>query len=105
MIAKERCEVCGDTDKLTVDHGHDHGYIRGVLCSRCNTAEGMLRSNPEFALALAAYLRKPHTGILFTDYWKDKEAARHRRMYQDEAYREHKKAQNKRWYYARKTAM
>lgn len=30
--------------------------VRGVLCNRCNVAEGMLQSDPDRALALAAYM-------------------------------------------------
>lgn len=33
--------------KLAVDHCHSTGRIRGLLCSNCNTALGLLRDNPE----------------------------------------------------------
>ncbi len=78
MVSKERCEVCGSTEDLHVDHGHDHGYIRGILCSGCNKAEGFLRGNPELARALASYMEKPHTGILWADHMREYDAARQR---------------------------
>jgi hypothetical protein len=44
------CAICdeppGDT-ALHVDHCHDTGRIRGLLCFRCNSALGNLRHDPE----------------------------------------------------------
>lgn len=37
-----RCAWCGyDKDRLVRDHCHMTGLIRGLLCSGCNTQEGM----------------------------------------------------------------
>lgn len=41
-----------------VDHDHDGGDVRGVLCSRCNQAVGMLLESPRAARRLAMYLEK-----------------------------------------------
>ena len=52
-----RCAAC--TDPLAfphIDHNHATGVVRGLLCSACNTSEGLLRT-PESAGALAAYMR------------------------------------------------
>lgn len=65
MLSKG-CEVCGSTGKLVIDHDHSccSGIItcgkcvRGMLCYRCNTAEGLLLSNPELAKALAEYMTR-----------------------------------------------
>jgi len=54
---------------LTVDHDHSccpahtscGACVRGMLCIHCNAAEGMIRSDPAIANALAAYLNKPST--------------------------------------------
>jgi hypothetical protein len=43
---------------LAVDHDHSHGNIRGLLCSACNKAIGLLRDNPENLRRAAAYLEK-----------------------------------------------
>lgn len=40
-----RCAMCGHREKLVRDHDHETGLIRGLLCSRCNTSEGI--GNPE----------------------------------------------------------
>jgi hypothetical protein len=57
------CAICGNGHvgpgkKLHVDHCHDSKRVRGLLCSLCNTAIGLLGDNPERADALAAYLRR-----------------------------------------------
>ena len=42
------CVICGSKDshrKLSVDHDHETGRIRGLLCSSCNIAIGLLGDN------------------------------------------------------------
>lgn len=36
-----RCGMCGVGGALVMDHDHSTGYIRGLLCPGCNTAEGV----------------------------------------------------------------
>ena len=57
-----KCECCG-TDKpkearWCVDHDHKTGKVRGVLCSKCNTAIGKLGDTLEGVERAAEYLRK-----------------------------------------------
>lgn len=44
------CALCGkphsDEQKLVVDHCHDTGRIRGLLCRSCNVAIGLLGDSP-----------------------------------------------------------
>lgn len=44
LLAEQRggCALCGSTDRLCVDHDHETGRVRGILCFKCNTAIGML---------------------------------------------------------------
>jgi hypothetical protein len=57
------CAACG-TDLLTtkyrahIDHDHDTGAVRAVLCHRCNVALGMLEDSPERVGALLAYIQR-----------------------------------------------
>lgn len=53
------CATCGTAlaaGYTHVDHDHDTGQIRGVLCASCNYALGHIRDDPATAVALAAYL-------------------------------------------------
>lgn len=57
-----KCALCGnpETDarhgRLSIDHNHETGEIRGLLCGRCNMAIGLLRDDPVLARRVAAYL-------------------------------------------------
>lgn len=50
------CEICGDTEKLAVDHSHVTGEVRGVLCLRCNVGLGQFRDNTAFLKLAITYL-------------------------------------------------
>lgn len=57
------CAVCGvhqdNLEKsLCVDHDHDNGKIRGLLCSNCNIAIGFLKEDENLLLNAINYLRK-----------------------------------------------
>lgn len=57
----ERCAICLCSlpldSKWCVDHCHETGTIRGILCMSCNTGLGMLRDDPILCEAAAIYLR------------------------------------------------
>lgn len=54
------CAICSARPKrLLVDHCHRSGLVRGLLCTSCNTAEG-LRDAPSFA----AYRSHPPAVLL-----------------------------------------
>lgn len=49
MHAEQRgcCAICGERpDRLVVDHCHDTGAARGLLCDNCNMGLGKLGDNP-----------------------------------------------------------
>ncbi len=61
----QRCAICqrdhpGRTSGWALDHNHDTGEIRGILCHRCNVALGFVEENPAVLFALEMYLRAPH---------------------------------------------
>jgi hypothetical protein len=50
------CEACGSTEKIQVDHDHRNGWIRGILCLRCNSALGFLGDDVRRLELLYLYL-------------------------------------------------
>ena len=61
-----RCKICNsegfvmDPDrhkaKLAVDHCHDTGVVRGLLCHNCNRALGLFQDSKEALLSAVKYL-------------------------------------------------
>lgn len=49
------CESCGDAVSLVIDHDHETGRVRGMLCNPCNTALGFLREDVKRMLSLIDY--------------------------------------------------
>jgi len=41
-----------------VDHDHDTGMVRGILCYHCNMAIGLLMDDPDIAKKATEYLTK-----------------------------------------------
>lgn len=50
------CATCPSTVKLSVDHDHVTGAVRGILCHGCNAALGFARDDADRLRALAAYI-------------------------------------------------
>lgn len=58
------CAICKREEnrkplrRLAVDHCHSTGKIRGLLCSRCNTAIGQFCDNPEIMKSAMSYVER-----------------------------------------------
>lgn len=59
------CAICempgienGHHQKLYIDHCHETGKVRGLLCHPCNVALGFMQDQPERLTAAADYLRR-----------------------------------------------
>ncbi len=54
------CLACGKKPDypLYVDHCHQSGRVRGLLCSGCNSALGMVEDSPNVLRNLAGYLER-----------------------------------------------
>lgn len=61
MLIKQKgvCAICSSkhkTMRLSVDHCHKTGKVRGLLCGRCNTGIGMLADSVKLVTAAKIYL-------------------------------------------------
>ncbi len=58
------CAICGGDDpgrgyrNFSVDHDHESGKVRGLLCDDCNNILGRAKDRPEVLLKAAAYLKE-----------------------------------------------
>jgi hypothetical protein len=59
------CKICGESEsgmfqgkqkRLSVDHDHKTGKIRGLLCCSCNVGLGVFKDSPELLRKAIKYL-------------------------------------------------
>jgi hypothetical protein len=60
------CDICGNPPdgkwgELAIDHCHEGGGFRGLLCSSCNMALGLFKDDPDILRKAAEYVEK-HQG-------------------------------------------
>jgi hypothetical protein len=64
MLAQQggQCAICkgppAGRDKFYVDHCHETGAVRGLLCIRCNTLIGSAKENETILVSAIAYIRR-----------------------------------------------
>ncbi|MCS7317205.1 MAG: endonuclease VII domain-containing protein [Candidatus Dojkabacteria bacterium] len=59
---ENKCAICHqETTKLVVDHDHNSGALRGLLCHSCNVMLGHARDNVEILSSAIEYLNKRKT--------------------------------------------
>lgn len=63
------CAICGREDSgvvnrqlLCVDHDHDTGEVRGLLCDSCNNGLGRFKDSPELLMSALQYLQRHSKG-------------------------------------------
>jgi len=75
MIDSQRgcCKICGksliDPDSnrnYDIDHNHETGKVRGLLCTKCNTALGLMFEDIKALEAMITYI-KQNTEPVFDD--------------------------------------
>lgn len=50
------CAICGMSARLSVDHDHVTGRMRGLVCTNCNFVLGHAKDDPTILRAAALYL-------------------------------------------------
>lgn len=58
-LLEEGCKICGQEQngrRLSMDHIHETGKFRGVLCSNCNVALGLLGEDVDRMKAMIKYV-------------------------------------------------
>ena len=64
------CKICNlpqkstRNDRLAVDHCHETGKVRGLLCDGCNRGIGLLKDDYRIIERAASYLRSQDEGGL-----------------------------------------
>lgn len=53
----DRCMICQKKRKLVVDHNHNTNKVRGLLCSKCNIAVGLLDDSVAALSRAVEYVR------------------------------------------------
>ena len=55
-----KCAICDKelSEKFTVDHSHETGNVRGLLCYKCNNGIGLLCDSPEILSKAIQYLKE-----------------------------------------------
>jgi hypothetical protein len=76
--AEGRCEICNvqlhsrfvsgsekvkGSKRCNVDHCHETGNVRGLLCNRCNVVLGRMRDSTDLLRSAAAFLERKPTGF------------------------------------------
>lgn len=68
-IQNGKCAICGEAEsirsklkkddtpvRLSIDHDHETGEVRGLLCRRCNAGIGCFRDDPKIIRSALLYL-------------------------------------------------
>lgn len=66
ICANPACDAVFDRDvprSVNVDHCHETGAVRGLLCGRCNRTLGHANDNPDLLVGLVEYVRAAHTQV------------------------------------------
>jgi hypothetical protein len=46
------CAICMKNDELVIDHNHETGAVRGLLCKKCNFGLGLFKNSDNILFAM-----------------------------------------------------
>jgi hypothetical protein len=55
-----KCKLCGISlaeTKRCIDHDHNTGKVRGILCNKCNSGLGHFNDNEDMLMRAAKYIK------------------------------------------------
>ena len=58
VLCAEASDPGNGKSRFSVDHNHETGEVRGLLCNNCNRAFGLLGDNVEIVRSLLFYALK-----------------------------------------------
>jgi hypothetical protein len=63
-----KCEICGAENsynghRLGIDHNHETGKIRGILCKSCNLGISALQENDSIIQSAAQYIMRTYEKV------------------------------------------
>jgi len=61
LLRPRLCDLCQRTPGFHIEHNHETGEIRGVLCGTCNSGLGMMGDPIEILKLAIKYLEKQGT--------------------------------------------
>jgi protein-arginine kinase activator protein McsA len=67
-ICDGKCNICGKTAKLAVDHDHKTNKFRGLLCDNCNMGLGQFKDDPMLLEFAQIYLMLSNGDIQAEEY-------------------------------------
>jgi hypothetical protein len=53
------CAICQLREATCIDHDHETGLVRALLCRRCNTGIGQFGDDPDLLVRAVGYLTRP----------------------------------------------
>ena len=57
-IQNGKCAICRCNERLVVDHNHDSGQVRELLCHGCNSGIGFFKENVDNLLKSIEYIKR-----------------------------------------------
>ena len=58
QIQDGKCAICKKEKPLVVDHSHQYGHVRSLICSSCNVGIGMLKEDVAILESAIDYLKR-----------------------------------------------